>query len=343
MIYIRADANDKIGIGHMMRCFAIAKALRRRGTEATFFVADKSSAKMAAEAGFGYVCLGTDYDHMDQEADRLLQHMQERNVDHLLVDSYFVTEHYMNRIRELARLAYLDDVNRFLYPCDLLINYNIYAESLRYPERYQAAGLATDFALGLSYMPLRDGYLSLEREPHEGFRILLTTGATDRLGVVEAFLAAFTDSDLAGKTEVYAILGRYHEHREELRAKYGTVPGVHLLDPQPDLRALIASCDIAVTAGGTTVYELCAGGLPAVLLTIADNQMMAAQEFNRRGLIPYAGDVRTDMEGTVERVLAEIRRAYENPEKLQEKSRQLRTVIDGRGADRIAKALLAMR
>ena len=63
MIYIRADANDKIGIGHMMRCFSIAQALRKRGTEATFFVADRSSAKMAAEAGFGYVCLNSDYDH----------------------------------------------------------------------------------------------------------------------------------------------------------------------------------------------------------------------------------------------------------------------------------------
>ncbi len=102
MIYIRADANDKIGIGHMMRCFSIAQALRKRGTEATFFVADRSSAKMAAEAGFGYVCLNSDYDHLDLEADRLLQHMRERSVDHLLVDSYFVTESYMNRIRELG-------------------------------------------------------------------------------------------------------------------------------------------------------------------------------------------------------------------------------------------------
>ncbi len=137
MIYIRADANDKIGIGHMMRCFSIAQALRKRGTEATFFVADRSSfvadrssAKMAAEAGFGYVCLNSDYDHLDLEADRLLQHMRERSVDHLLVDSYFVTESYMNRIREPACLAYIDDVNRFVYPCDLLINYNIYAENL---------------------------------------------------------------------------------------------------------------------------------------------------------------------------------------------------------------------
>lgn len=343
MIYIRADANDKIGIGHMMRCFSIAAALRRRGTEATFFVADRSSAKMAAEAGFGYVCLNTDYDRMDLEADRLLQHMQERNVDHLLVDSYFVTEEYMNRIRELARLAYIDDVNRFIYPCDLLINYNIYSENLQYEERYRAAGLHTEFALGLSYMPLREAYVGLARTPHEGLRILVTTGATDSLNVLGHFLDAFVSSGSADKAEVYAICGRYNHNRDSLLAEYGSCERIHLLEPQPDLTQLISTCDIAVTAGGTTVYELCAGGIPSVMLTIADNQMMAAREFSRRGIIPYAGDVRTDMDGTIANVLKEIAAYAASPERMQAQSEKMRTVVDGRGADRIAMRLLAMK
>lgn len=342
MIYIRADANDRIGIGHMMRCFSIAAALRARGTEATFFVADRSSAKMAAEAGFGYVCLNSDYDHLDLEADRLLQHMQERNVDHLLVDSYFVTESYMKRIRELARLAYIDDVNRFIYPCDLLINYNIYSENLHYRERYQAAGLSTDFALGLSYMPLRPAYVGLAHRPHEGIRILVTTGATDSCDVLGNFLQAFLERGLDRRAEVLAIVGRYNHNREALERRFGQNPAIRLLDPQPDLTQLIASCDIAVTAGGTTVYELCAGGIPSVMLTIADNQQMAAEEFDKRGLIPYAGDVRSDMAGTMMRAVDGITRYLEDPGLRQAASQKLRTVIDGAGADRIAERLLSM-
>ncbi len=344
MIYIRADANEKIGIGHMMRCFSIAKALRRMGTEATFFVADKTSAKMAAEAGFGYACLSTDYDHMDQEADKLLQFMRERCADHLLVDSYFVTENYLRKIREIAKLAYIDDVNKFIYPCDLLINYNIYAEQLAYPERYKAAGLDTKFALGLNYMPLRDTYVGLQHRDHAGTRILVTTGATDHLNVLGNFLRAqkahFADAE--GAPEIYGIVGRYNEHRDALREEFGDDARIHLIDPQPDLTRLIADCDIAVTAGGTTVYELCAGGIPSVMLTIADNQRMAAKEFSARDIIPYAGDVRGDMQDVMTNVITEIDLLMRNPEFAKARSEAMRQVVDGEGAERIAKALLEM-
>ena len=343
MIYFRTDANDQIGIGHMMRCFSIAKALRRMGEEPTFFVADRISAKMVAEAGYGYVCLFSDYDHLNQEADKILQRMRERCVEKLVVDSYFVTQEYLTKIRAISKLAYIDDINKFIYPCDLLIDYNIYSGDLHYEERYRSAGLNTKFALGLSYMPLREDYMNIVREDHDGFRILMTTGATDRFDVLGHLLHAMqAHLNTGAAVEVYAVIGRYNHNREQLLQEFRADPRIHLLDPQPDLVKLISNCDMAVTAGGTTVYELCAGGLPSVMLTIADNQKRAAQEFERRGLIPYAGDVRTDMEGVCRRVLQQIDRNMADPQMLAVQSRKLRKVIDGRGAQRIAQALIDM-
>lgn len=338
--YFRVDANEQIGIGHMMRCLSIAKAMRRLGTECTFFVADKASAAVVAEAGFGYVCLNSDYDHLDVECSKLLQIMRERVADNLLVDSYFVTESYLARIREVANLSYIDDINKFIYPCDLLINYNIYAEDLRYPERYREAGLSTEFALGLEYMPLRDAYLNIQPVAHEGFRVLVTTGATDSLDVLGHLLETLTTQKMTDRIEVTAIVGRYNPHGEALRARYGSDPNIHLVDPQPDLVDLIASSDMAVTAGGTTVYELCAGGLPSVLLTIADNQKRAAEKFSASGIIPYAGDVRTDMEGVCGRVADEIRACMDDPERLLQRRDRMRRVIDGHGGERLAQLLL---
>lgn len=340
--YFRVDANDRIGIGHMMRCFAIAAELRKRRVETTFFVADRTSAAMAADAGFGYYCLNTDYNHLDLEADRLLEVMRSKDADYLLVDSYFVTENYLKKMRQAANVAYIDDIDRFIYPCDLLINYNIYADSLHYAERYAAAGLKTRFALGLSYMPLAAEYRNLQPAAHEGFRVLITTGATDSPDILGHLLAEAVRQGVNETCELVCILGRYNHHAGELTRRYAGVKNIRLLEPQKTLAGLITTCDAAVTAGGTTVYELCAGGLPCVMLTLADNQSRAAAEFAREGLIPYAGDVRSDMSGTVQRILDELRRYQGDPGLRADRSRRLRQVIDGQGAARIAEELIRL-
>ncbi len=340
MYYIRVDANDNIGIGHMMRCLSIAKALRGHRVESTFFVADRTSAAMAAEAGFGYVILNTDYDRLDLEADRLVQRMQEKGADNLLVDSYYVTAEYLRKIRQIANVTYIDDIDRFIYPCDTLINYNIYADQLRYPERYKEAGLNTRFALGTSYMPLRDEYKDLKKVPHEGFRILVTTGATDQYNVIGHVLDAFRRTGIDRKAQILAIVGRYNHNRAQLEEQFGGNSAVKLIGPQESLSPLIAQCDAAMTAGGTTVYELCAGGIPAVMLTIADNQMRAAKTFSAKGIIPYAGDVRTDMDGTTQRIAQQIRTYMDQPDTAAAYSSKERTVVDGQGAERIAQLLL---
>ncbi len=340
MYFIRVDANDRIGIGHMMRCLCIAGALRRKGCESTFFVADKSSAALVADAGFGYVCLHSDYDHLDVESDKLLQLMRERRADNLLVDSYFVTESYLKKIRSVANVAYIDDINKFIYPCDLLIDYNIYADELDYPGRYKAAGLETSFALGLEYMPLRGSYLNIEKKPHEGLRVLITTGATDSYDVIGHILEKAVERGLDEKMELIAIVGQYNHNKDSLLARFDARKNIHLIDPQRDLVNLIASCDMAVTAGGTTVYEMCAGGLPCVMVTLADNQMRAALAFSSRGIIPYAGDVRTDMEGTMDRVISTLEEYAADADVRNAASFRMKKVVDGRGAERIAELLM---
>lgn len=326
----------------MMRCLAIAAAMRKMHCEATFFVADMISARMVAEAGFGYYCLHSDYDHLDVEADKLLQIMRDKCADNLLVDSYFVTENYLRKIRQIANVAYIDDIDKFIYPCDLLINYNIYADSLQYPERYRAAGLKTQFALGLAYMPLRDEYNSIARKEHEGKRVLVTTGATDSQNVLAHFLREMRMTGLLEKMEPYAVIGRYNHNREDLLREFGNDPRIHLIEPQKNLVSLITQCDYAVTAGGTTVYELCAGGVPSVMLTIADNQKKAALEFSRQGIIPYAGDVREDICQVMVNVTKYLKQYSEDEMLARTTSENMRHVVDGQGAARVAARLLAL-
>ena len=58
MIFIRADANETIGTGHIMRCLAIAEKIRALCQDVTFIVADNRSRPMIENRGFKTICLG---------------------------------------------------------------------------------------------------------------------------------------------------------------------------------------------------------------------------------------------------------------------------------------------
>ena len=65
MFYIRADGNEKIGMGHIMRCLTVADALRKQGEEVLFLTADEKPVKFIEERGFAAKILFTYYDEME--------------------------------------------------------------------------------------------------------------------------------------------------------------------------------------------------------------------------------------------------------------------------------------
>ena len=68
-----------------------------------------------------------------------------------------------------------------------------------------------------------------------------------------------------------------------------------------NMSALMQKCDIAISAAGSTLYELCATGIPAITYTLADNQLIAAEQFDKQGIMLSAGDCRDD-EGFIVRL-----------------------------------------
>ena len=99
-------------------------------------------------------------------------------------------------------------------------------------------------------------------------------------------------------------------------------------------------CDIAITAGGTTTYELFASGIPSIMYTLADNQLDIAKTVSALGIIPWAGDVREDMTLCIENILKWIDIYSSDYQMRKEISAKMQSYIDGKGAERVARSLL---
>lgn len=341
LVYLRADGNEDIATGHLMRCLSIARALRRRNATAAFIVSDSLSVSLLtnmftpqerAERAFPILQLQTDYKTPEQELPAMQSILSAHSAAAVLVDSYFATPRYLSALRQLTRTAYLDDLQAFDPPADLVINYDLTVDQSFYT---RAGRLLT----GCAYTPLREQFSACPYHVWDTVRdLFISTGGTDPFYIAGGLLKRLVSSELWKDVTFHVLTGPMHVHYAELSAMAGQDERIVLCENIQDMASLMASCDLAFSAGGTTLYELCAIGVPTVSYTMADNQIPGVLAFSQAGLIPYVGDVRNhpDFFGSA---LSALEGLMTMPAARCEQSARMKMAIDGAGADRIAEAL----
>lgn len=380
MVVIRADANSKIGMGHVMRCLSVADALLKRGEEVLFVTADDTPVPLLTKKGVPYRVLHTDYADMETELPKLWNALSElpqgpgepeaalpqRNT-FILVDSYYVTEKYLAALKKRITTIYMDDIYAFSYPVDMLINYNIYGEEMGYEK--DAAFADTKLLLGTKYVPLREefsagaGYgqsrkeLSAETENvtpaedrlHQTAEqgrtadggILITTGGSDSFNLAGQLLMEAMKYDALKTKEYHVVSGSLNPHIGELQALAQKHENIHIHCNVTNMAELMAESKVALSAGGSTLYELCAMGVPVIAFSFAENQERLVQTFVKRGIAQYGGNYRTDGNKMIQNTIAGLETLLEDKNLRSEYRKKARTLVDGRGAERIAEALLS--
>lgn len=341
MFFIRTDANKTIGTGHVMRCLSIADEICSRGEKVVFIIADEYSSDMITVKGYDYICLYSAWDDLEQEIDKVIATIKKHPNSTLLIDTYYVTVNYLNSLKPYIKTVYIDDLNKFIYPVDILINYNIYADELGYEERYEAAGLSTQFVLGGNYAPLRKEFSNIKVRINETpNNILISSGGTDNLNVVGNLLESISHKSWFLSKEFYVILGRFNVNKEKLEQIWGKYNNIHLLVNITNMSEYMEKCDVAITAGGVTTYELCASGIPSIMYTLADNQLQIARKVEQLKLFLYAGDIRYDMKKCMHNIIEELEILFNDIEYRRDVSKKMQQIIDGNGCKRLIDVLL---
>lgn len=333
MIVFRADGNPKIGSGHVMRCLSLADAFQELGQTSLFITASEDLQGLIHSRGHACQVLYTEYDHMEQELDVLLPVLKEKQPALLVLDSYFVTSAYMRALKQEVALVYIDDMNAFDYPADVVVNYNIYAEDMEYPP-------GKKYLLGPKYAPLRREFHNIPKKEirRDVKDILLLTGGTDLEHVVLTLLHHLQKNPLPEGITLHAVLGALNQDAEEIERVSKGFPNVRLYRNITNISELMQECDIAISAAGTTLYELCACGVPTVTYILADNQILPAKAFERTGLMLCAGDVRTDT-GFAKKIFSKVDMLIRNMDLRGQMVQEMQRMVDGDGAKRVAEML----
>lgn len=355
MVVIRADANSKIGMGHVMRCLSVADALVKRGEEVLFVTADDTPVPLLTKKGIPYRVLHTDYADMEAELPELLAVLRELTLraespdaalaqknTSILVDSYYVTEKYLAALKKRITTIYMDDIYAFSYPVDMLINYNIYGEEMGYEK--DAAFADTKLLLGTEYVPLREEFSAAEQQrTAANCGILITTGGSDSFNLAGQLLMEAMKYDALKEKEYHVVSGSLNPHIGELQALAEKHENIHIHCNVTNMAELMAENEVALSAGGSTLYEFCAMGVPVIAFSFAENQERLVQTFVKRGIAQYGGNYRTDGNKMIQNTIAGLETLLENENLRAEYRKKARTLVDGKGADRIAEAIQALK
>ncbi len=344
-IFFRTDGNKEIATGHIMRCLTIARACKKKGASVKFVVSDTESVSLLQERflcdeEFPVYCLHSNYREMIVEVPALTSLLEAEDSGNaklwLFIDSYFATPAYFDMLSPYCKTAYLDDLRSFDCNVDLVVNYDTDQECAFYQN-------AADRLLGIQYAPLREQFQNTVYEVRpEVKNILLSTGGTDPYGIAGKILDAVSEIPLLRTMHYHIITAGTNARYNVLQAMSDKNPRIHIHKGVTDMASLMASCDLAVSAGGTTLCELCAVGVPTVSFLMADNQRTAVETFSVKKLIPCAGDVRNNTAGkeVIEHITDFMTHMSQNVDNRKKSSHAMRAFLDGCGAAKIADRLL---
>jgi len=178
------------------------------------------------------------------------------------------------------------------------------------------------------------------REDAAGAPLLLTMGGCDARGLTPRLVRWL--GGLEAPPDLQVVVGALFGHEEALRMAVERYPGrcrVVRAPRQPRLFRLMRRCSAAVTHGGDTLYELACLGVPTAVVCPTVRQLRVARRFEADGAALNLGLHRTLPRPLFQR---QVGRLLGDRSLRLRLARNGRALVDGRGAQRVAEALLAM-
>ena len=336
VIAIRADGNEVLGMGHLMRCMSIGKALEKQGAHCVFFVAQEKAGAFIREKGFACEVLHTDFENMKTEFTRIEELVKKYKPELWLVDSYRITAGYIEELQKVSPVFILDDMAELDFGADGIINYNIYGDKMTYAKAGAAKCL-----LGAKYAPVREAFPEGSYEVRDRVRnILITMGGSDKLDITGTLCKSLLER-LPEEIDITLICGRFNPHLQELLLLQKSETRVHVLVDVADMWNKLAMADVVISAAGSTMYELSTMGVPTVCCYYVENQRRLAEGFAEKIGLCNAGDYSREPAAVLKKMTNAVLEMVNNREYRRRISRRMKEVTDGQGATKIADELLA--
>ena len=304
-VAIRAGGNKNQGLGHVARCISLAQELIFNNFKVLFLIDDDTYIiDFLNKHGLEFNTLISK--DLNLEIKETKKTIKDLNIDLLITDSYNLNDFYFKEMKNTVKyLVSIDDTNLYDYISDIVINYNIYAHKLNY--KFNAE---TKYLLGCNYCLFREefqenDYISINKTCKN---VLITMGGTDVNNytyTILKYLYKFNDINFN------VVINEKFNNLNKLKALANSKSNINLIFNPDNMKSIMLTNDIAISASGSTAYELLSLSIPSILIIQADNQELICNELSNINTCIYGGWFDELTEHKFNEIFAKLTNNYE--------------------------------
>ena len=325
------EGGQGVGIGHLCRSLVIAKEFLRFGQPSLFVINDDPYAKdrLSAE-GFPFELGKLDGNELPSiigKAPKIVIFDTKRDMTALI-----------QIIKPLGhKLILLDNITPARFGADVVI----YPSALfdNRPNRLDFAGRVYG---GAQYVPVDETYMKarekcrmLKHQPP--YHILVTMGGSDPRQLTYQIVSSLLC--LSQPLDIKIVIGPAFTPDPRLSdMEQENDPKLRFIRGQDNLAFLMADSHIAITAVGTTLYELAAVGVPAIVISNYTEDRRDMELYEKLGMNLPLGFYRDITPLQIQNAVSLLLRDATTWQSMRNKGWEL---VDGCGARRIVECVLA--
>jgi len=276
-ILFRVDGYQNIGLGHIIRCIALANMVRDK-FQITFACQERDNEvlKMIYDERFNLIKLPIE-SHYEKDAEILIRYLDKKAI--LVLDGYHFKEEYQLIVKpHCQKLICIDDIHNYHFYADVIINHNEQTKNVNY-----SCEPFTQLYLGGKYALLRSPFLKnkkLKRDFEKSIKnILICMGGADPSNQTLRIVKALDLIDL--NLIVNVVIGIANPNYHTISKWIGKNSKLKInllsnLNASEMCKQLILN-DFLFAQASTIAWEACCIGIPMIVGITADNQTGIAE------------------------------------------------------------------
>ena len=343
IIFIRVDSSTKIGYGHFMRCMALADTLQKN-FEINFITRSLEGSLISdiQKKGFGIFRFYSNSEKINEKNDAqktislIKKHGGKKNI--LIIDNYQLSKKWETYVKPFVhKLIVIDDLSNRSHNCDLLIDQNLHTK---------VNGLYKGLIPSNCIKLIGPKFSMIRKE----FR-MMRKSVKPRTFPIKKILVSFGGSDIEnqtpvalnsikkmnGKINVDVVVGKANKCKKTLKIFCNKNKHFTYYEQIDNIADLMLSSDLSIGSSGSTTWERCSLGLPAIVSISSNDQRDTANSLSKKKCVINLGDVKKVKESSYINAITNLKK-----NDLRNMSKNSMSLVDGNGTQRIFKHILLM-